>query len=127
MNTQSCYIYIYVKYLTALMKSQSCYTLRRLVVCFFFFFSSRRRHTRLQGDWSSDVCSSDLQPGTSTNGSRRSKVRFRGLNLKRGSNRAVFNSLLPFPGRPVPVSATNQLEARAANTPCYKGGVYNEH
>src|SRR2546426_3568145 len=29
-------------------------------VCLFFFFSSRRRHTRLQGDWSSDVCSSDL-------------------------------------------------------------------
>src|ERR1022692_5134044 len=27
----------------------------------FFFFSSRRRHTRLQGDWSSDVCSSDLK------------------------------------------------------------------
>src|SRR5205807_8433586 len=27
-----------------------------------FFFSSRRRHTRLQGDWSSDVCSSDLIP-----------------------------------------------------------------
>src|SRR5256885_12552334 len=28
-------------------------------------FSSRRRHTRLQGDWSSDVCSSDLtgEPG----------------------------------------------------------------
>src|SRR5256885_12941560 len=29
-----------------------------IVLC--FFFSSRRRHTRLQGDWSSDVCSSDL-------------------------------------------------------------------
>src|SRR5205807_7099481 len=29
-------------------------------LCSFFFFSSRRRHTRLQGDWSSDVCSSDL-------------------------------------------------------------------
>src|SRR2546426_9878228 len=29
----------------------------------FFFFSSRRRHTRLQGDWSSDVCSSDLTSG----------------------------------------------------------------
>src|ERR1039457_2968592 len=27
-----------------------------------FFFSSGRRHTRLQGDWSSDVCSSDLNP-----------------------------------------------------------------
>src|SRR5438046_8967172 len=31
--------------------------------CFyaFFFFSSRRRHTRLVSDWSSDVCSSDLE------------------------------------------------------------------
>src|SRR6266487_6790080 len=27
-----------------------------------FFFSSRRRHTRWTGDWSSDVCSSDLDP-----------------------------------------------------------------
>src|SRR6266487_276842 len=27
-----------------------------------FFFSSRRRHTRWTGDWSSDVCSSDLRP-----------------------------------------------------------------
>src|SRR5438094_6443073 len=26
-----------------------------------FFFSCRRRHTRSYGDWSSDVCSSDLQ------------------------------------------------------------------
>src|ERR1022692_1594040 len=31
--------------------------------CSLFFFSSRRRHTRLQGDWSSDVCSSDLPGG----------------------------------------------------------------
>src|SRR5256885_12869037 len=30
--------------------------------CVVVFFSSRRRHTRLQGDWSSDVCSSDLSP-----------------------------------------------------------------
>src|SRR6266581_3789136 len=32
-------------------------------MCVFFssfFFSSRRRHTRWTGDWSSDVCSSDL-------------------------------------------------------------------
>src|SRR2546426_1558158 len=33
---------------------------RAYLLAFFFFFSSRRRHTRLQGDWSSDVCSSDL-------------------------------------------------------------------
>src|SRR3712207_8717085 len=31
------------------------------MVCFFFFFSSRRRHTRYWRDWSSDVCSSDLE------------------------------------------------------------------
>src|SRR5437762_12735415 len=30
------------------------------MMLFFFFFSSRRRHTRYIGDWSSDVCSSDL-------------------------------------------------------------------
>src|SRR5437867_10724983 len=29
-------------------------------MCIWFFFSSRRRHTRSYGDWSSDVCSSDL-------------------------------------------------------------------
>src|SRR3989337_2766882 len=29
----------------------------------FFFFSSRRRHTICYRDWSSDVCSSDLESG----------------------------------------------------------------
>src|SRR6266516_5621007 len=33
----------------------------RIVRHIFFFFSSRRRHTRSYGDWSSDVCSSDLR------------------------------------------------------------------
>src|SRR5205809_7623689 len=28
---------------------------------YLFLFSSRRRHTRCSRDWSSDVCSSDLQ------------------------------------------------------------------
>src|SRR5437879_7007011 len=36
--------------------------------CFYFFFSSRRRHTRYIGDWSSDVCSSDLS--NQSNGAR---------------------------------------------------------
>src|SRR5579883_3241619 len=31
--------------------------------CVFFFFSSRRRHTSFSRDWSSDVCSSDLDIG----------------------------------------------------------------
>src|SRR3989475_9256559 len=35
--------------------------LYRCFVFFFFFFSSRRRHTRFDCDWSSDVCSSDLE------------------------------------------------------------------
>src|SRR5699024_12223198 len=30
-----------------------------IYIC-LFFFSSRRRHTRSKRDWSSDVCSSDL-------------------------------------------------------------------
>src|SRR5882762_4963800 len=33
----------------------------------FFFFSSRRRHTRFKCDWSSDVCSSDLNQSSSIN------------------------------------------------------------
>src|SRR5690606_40476366 len=33
------------------------------VLYFLFFFSSRRRHTRFSRDWSSDVCSSDLDSG----------------------------------------------------------------
>jgi len=35
----------------------------------YFIFSSRRRHTRYIGDWSSDVCSSDLKA------SKRDKMR----------------------------------------------------
>src|SRR5256885_2668890 len=45
------------------MKRVGCWSLslvKSLAPVMFFFFSSRRRHTRLQGDWSSDVCSSDL-------------------------------------------------------------------
>src|SRR5256884_6928766 len=39
---------------------------KRLTPCYnhgdsIFFFSSRRRHTRFSRDWSSDVCSSDLE------------------------------------------------------------------
>src|SRR6266478_3967588 len=39
-----------------------------------FFFSSKRRHTRFDCDWSSDVCSSDLNRGNeSRSGSGRCK------------------------------------------------------
>src|SRR4030043_89558 len=35
------------------------------LIVYFFFFSRRRRHTRCSRDWSSDVCSSDLELGQS--------------------------------------------------------------
>src|SRR5690349_22537394 len=37
--------------------------------CMNFFFSSRRRHTRSLRDWSSDVCSSDLDGADRAGGS----------------------------------------------------------
>src|SRR5437879_10048966 len=40
--------------------SSICAGLASTSLSFLFFFSSRRRHTRYIGDWSSDVCSSDL-------------------------------------------------------------------
>src|SRR6202158_1505340 len=40
-----------------------------------FFFSSRRRHTRSGGDWSSDVCSSDLGTGGAAGICNRSRTR----------------------------------------------------
>src|SRR2546430_1046841 len=43
---------------------------RKICCCtlVFFFFSSRRRHTRFDCDWSSDVCSSDLNAAISGSG-----------------------------------------------------------
>src|SRR5207249_8602424 len=43
-------------------RSRGSHLSGRLVVV-LFFFSSRRRHTRSKRDWSSDVCSSDLDEG----------------------------------------------------------------
>src|SRR6266516_3085071 len=40
----------------------------------FFFFSSRMRHTRSYGDWSSDVCSSDLGQARAMTGRRGAAV-----------------------------------------------------
>src|SRR5256885_3625413 len=63
-----------------------------------FFFSSRRRHTRLQGDWSSDVCSSDLasraiaRPSSSR---RRAGSRDRGHESNRHPRRRTSIPQLP--------------------------------
>src|SRR5256885_10780198 len=57
--------------ISAIWESSDC------VMC--FFFSSRRRHTRLQGDWSSDVCSSDLGLDTVRVGLTQYQVALAGL------------------------------------------------
>src|SRR2546426_5022972 len=93
-------------------------------IFFFFFFSSRRRHTRLQGDWSSDVCSSDLavlrtkhySPRTEESyvGWVRRFVRFHGLRHPAelgGAEVERFLSALAVEGR---VSAATQNQAASA-------------
>src|SRR6266511_4205079 len=59
---------------------------------FFFFFSSRRRHTRFSRDWSSDVCSSDLNGGLRGEDARA---------IRRGRGEAAGGSVPP--ARPVSV------------------------
>src|SRR5690606_41058837 len=58
----------------------------------FFLFSSRRRHTRFSRDWSSDVCSSDLDknmPGCAMAMARldRPSVFVYGGTIQMGKNR----------------------------------------
>src|ERR1022692_5126584 len=73
-----------------------------LLCCFFFFFfSSRRRHTRLQGDWSSDVCSSDLCGA--------------GVHACSGSP------------DPPPLTLTKHFEPRAAEMPGVRPSIGFEH
>src|SRR2546426_12474421 len=65
-----------------------------------FFFSSRRRHTRLQGDWSSDVCSSDLADPAGPFGNRAARVRAAdarsaGLEAPPGSSGEAGSSVAP--------------------------------
>src|SRR6266487_5989255 len=65
-----------------------------------FFFSSRRRHTRWTGDWSSDVCSSDLGRCLEGGkleflGRRDSQVKISGFRIEIGE---IENQLLKLPG-----------------------------
>src|SRR5713226_9771890 len=69
-----------------------------------FFFSSRRRHTRWTGDWSSDVCSSDLAERLITL-ARRGDLHARRIVERRLKDKAVTTKLFAeigkrFAGRP---------------------------
>src|SRR5205085_6358195 len=63
-------------------------TLNFLTV-WFFFFSSRRRHTRFDCDWSSDVCSSDLETVVATRLGRRAVGRILAATFGHGADSAV--------------------------------------
>src|SRR5574337_575865 len=61
-----------------------------------FFFSSRRRHTRLSGDWSSDVCSSDLEGITVSLSSVERTIRWNKLTHWK-KKQASYYTFLPRP------------------------------
>src|SRR5256885_1434646 len=65
--------------------------------CFLFFLSSRRRHTILQGDWSSDVCSSDLRfPAvTSSNCTEESRSKICPMPSQETSSNATNKTATP--------------------------------
>src|SRR5215213_6661607 len=73
---------------------------------FFFFCSSRRRHTRLVSDWSSDVCSSDLEDVVETARALRLNIRYapsmRNGTLQSDRGNAILSTL--------PVSDAHAIE-----------------
>src|SRR5256885_8767278 len=110
------------------------------------FFSSRRRHTRLQGDWSSDVCSSDLVtldatrtfPDASTHAyiieafsPNRTKLTVTGAGLTDSvivyvlptELRGAISNTAPAAGSPITIQATPGLKFTNASTVTFGGGA----
>src|SRR6266567_6033454 len=54
------WIIMFLFLVVSIRKLGLCLLLSAINILVVFFFSSRRRHTRWNCDWSSDVCSSDL-------------------------------------------------------------------
>src|ERR1035441_10766903 len=92
---------------------------------FFFFFSSRRRHTRCLSDWSSDVCSSDLEERQVVGVERDAFARVAAEEPHRGTagGRPLLNGVLEAPHigvtqpvqRATAVIASDQLIVRDGN------------
>src|SRR5438094_3943966 len=74
----------------------------------FFFFSRRRRHTISYGDWSSDLCSSDLQSWFISHGIER------GINITVPlSIVKTVSRIAPYFGRKRVCSALYQAQQKA--------------
>src|SRR5437763_14142947 len=84
--------------------------------CNSFFFSSRRRHTRYIGDWSSDVCSSDLTDP------ERARVR-RPVPRPRGGGLARSGSVAAGAAQPADHCAAQRSEERREGKSVDLGGV----
>src|SRR5204863_2849800 len=96
----------------------------------FFFFSSRRRHTRSLRDWSSDVCSSDLEPRADDRrpaGPQVALDRRRGLAPDR--DRPLLRALAPGAQEPAPqidvrgLDLGERSEERRVGKSVDRGGV----
>src|SRR5437763_2406415 len=91
-------------------------------VCFCFFFSSRRRHTRYIGDWSSDVCSSDLR-----NPLRSPPPKYRGRGKKARQQRSTTaRSPQPLkrPGRKTPARRDRKSTRLNSSHRCISYAVF---
>src|SRR3989440_161576 len=86
-----------------------------LVHLLFFFFSSRRRHTRSDRDWSSDVCSSDLEHGRDRRFSPRRALsrRDRDLDLRGEKRRSRPCSATPGGGSSGAAAARGATRGRS--------------
>src|SRR5690606_40937931 len=85
----------------------------------FFFFSSRRRHTRFSRDWSSDVCSSDLQARGCDRERRRYRQRLAEHHPHLVSSVTLIGRRICAPGgaifAPLPIVATKKTEIGRAS------------
>src|SRR5207253_3932796 len=93
----------------------------------YFFFSSRRRHTRWPRDWSSDVCSSDLDQSRGgndgTSARRRStargqSTRARPANMERTRDRRSRRGTGSRRGKATSRAAAPRSEERRVGKEC---------
>src|SRR5690242_4492981 len=98
---------------------------------FFFFFSSRRRHTRLTCDWSSDVCSSDLDSGAQYLGGTTDITRMWALGETTPEQRRdvtlVLKGVIALSRAKFPRGASGQQLDALARAPIWAAGIDYGH